>query len=98
MIIMKEGQLHCYFQGLAVISPTLQGDLDGGKHWIWPRGRVELWHRLQWRSWLELWCRSRRKSMGARRGSVGRTEKKVKVYLELWETRKSETVSVYAAG
>lgn len=43
----EKGQLRCYFQGLAVISLTWQRDLDSGEQWIWPRGRVELWHGLE---------------------------------------------------
>lgn len=43
----RKGQFHCYFQGLAVISLTWQRDLDRGEQWIWPWGRVELWHGLE---------------------------------------------------
>lgn len=45
--IEREGQFQCYFQGLAVISLTWQRDLDSEEQWIWPQGRVELWHGLE---------------------------------------------------
>lgn len=50
--------LQCYFQGLVVISLTWRWDLDGEEKWIWPQGRVELWHWLRRRRgrrrrWLE---------------------------------------------
>lgn len=79
--VEQEGQCQHYFQGLAALSLTWQRDLDSEEKWIWPQGRVELWHWLRRR-------RRRRRRMWSEvgwRGSVGRTEKRVKVYVVLWE-------------